>query len=359
MTKKKPSLRERGRAVTLPPSSHAAGGHPPPSTGAPADKAAPPSVAGAQTTSERPPRVGSNPPGTASRVFTGVGRQMAEGNLSLTRELSEVRQKLADYEGSIPLRLLDPKRIRRSKYANRHPSEFLSADFQRLKQQLIDAGVNIQPIKVRPISGDPDFDFEVAFGHRRHQGTLEAGIEVLAFIEEMSDQELWLVMARENLERKDMSPWEQGKSLLQAMETGLFSSNRKLASELGIDQSNALKMLSLARLPDAIVGAFVTPTELQLAWAKPLSDALQKDPDGVIARAAGIAAQNPKPSSKRVFDALTGESAASRDKAVTVSKGKKVLAVIKKKGKGGLSVTMPEFSDIKAVEEAVRKLLGA
>ena len=351
MPKKKLSLAERGRAVSLPPSSPKV---PDQDTGS--AKSADTTPAAVASPSVRPPLAGSNPPGAGNRVFTGVGRQIAEGNINLTRELALVRDKLAAYEGSLPLRLLDPRRIRRSKYANRHASEFKTPDFERFKQLILDAGVNVQPIKVRPVTDDPNYEFEVAFGHRRHQATLDGGLSVLAFIEEMSDQELWLVMARENLERKDMSPWEQGKSLLQAMESALFPNSRKLALDLGVDVSNAAKLLSLARLPDALVAAFAAPTELQVHWSKPLSDALQRDPDGVIARANGLAALVPKKAAKVVFGELVAEPVSN--KPLELMKDGKVVATITRKGKGGVTITIPKSPDLKAVEKAVKALLG-
>ena len=354
MPKKKLSLLERGRAGSLPPSLQKATEQEV-ETGA--ARAVDPAHHGATVPSVRPPLAGSNPPSAGPRVFTGVGRQIAEGNINLTRELALVREKLASYEGFLPLRLLDPKRIRRSKYANRHASEFNTPDFRRFKQLIVDAGVNVQPIKVRPTKEDPDYDFEVAFGHRRHQATLESGLPVLAFIEEMNDQELWLVMARENLERKDMSPWEQGKSLLQAMETGLFPSHRRLAFDLGVDPSNAMKLLSLARLPDALLAAFSAPTDLQMLWSKPLSDALQRDPDSVISRANALAALVPRKAAKLVFEELIAEPETA--KPIEVKVNGKVVAVIKRKGKGGATVTMPVVSDLKALEGAIKKLFGA
>jgi len=42
-----------------------------------------------------------------------------------------------------------------------------------------------------------------------------------------------------------------------------------------------------------VVGAFASPLDIQFRWAQPLSEAMQKDPDAVIARAKGWAAKPP------------------------------------------------------------------
>ena len=55
-------------------------------------------------------------------------------------------------------------------------------------------------------------------------------------------------LERENRERQDLSPWEQGMRYRRALGLGLFTSNRALATALGIDHSNVGKSLALARL---------------------------------------------------------------------------------------------------------------
>ena len=67
-------------------------------------------------------------------------------------------------------------------------------------------------------------------------------------------------MERENRERQDLSPWEQGMMYRRALDLGLFTSNRALATALGIDHSNVGKSLALARLPDEVVAAFPVAT---------------------------------------------------------------------------------------------------
>lgn len=85
----------------------------------------------------------------------------------------------------------------------------------------------------------------------------------------------------------------------RALDEGLYPSQRKLSEALGVDVALVSKSLSLARLPDAVVAAFASPLEIQFRWAQPLSEALQKDPEGLIARAKQARQQGqPLPAAK-------------------------------------------------------------
>jgi ParB family transcriptional regulator, chromosome partitioning protein len=233
------------------------------------------------------------PTDPAPRSRTGVGEMMGVlGQTSpLGRELAEVKARLATYEGTVPARLLDPRDIRPSSYANRHASESLTEEFARLKAEIAAAGVNVQPIKVRPVApgaraGGPAY--EVVFGHRRLRACQELGCPVLALIAEVDDRALWLEMERENRERRDLSLWEQGRSFQRALQAGLFPSIRALAEAAGISKSHAARAMQLAELPDDLVAAFASPILLMARWATPLSQALQQNPEAVLAQARAI-----------------------------------------------------------------------
>lgn len=234
-------------------------------------------------------------------------RTQAEEAASLRSKVSELAADLSQWDGAKATRLIDPQRIRRSRWANRHEKSFADAEFLELKDELASAGGNVQPIKVRPVGRDEQGDlYEVVFGHRRHQGCLELGIPVLALVENLSDQGLFVDMDRENRARKSLSPFEQGQMYQRALDEGLFPSNRKLADAVGVDLSALGKALTLARLPPQVVAAFPSPLEIQFRWAKPLADRMDEDSRGLIQAAEAIAKLDTKPSAKDVFERLMG-----------------------------------------------------
>lgn len=198
---------------------------------------------------------------------------------------------------------LNPTSISRSKWANRHEKSFLDEEFSKLKAEIQSAGGNVQPIKVRPITGQ-EGKYEIVFGHRRHQACLELGLPVLAMIEFVTDQELFSQMDRENRNRKDLRPYEQGLIYARVLDEGLFPSARKLAEFVGADLSNMGRALSLARLPTKILNSFTNPLDLQYRWASDLVKAIQINPDAVFMVAEEIQAESPRPDSKTVFERL-------------------------------------------------------
>lgn len=232
-------------------------------------------------------------------------RAAADEASILKSKVAELATDLAQWDGAWATRQIDPKQIRRSKWANRHEHSFNDPDFQALKDEILNAGGNIQPIKIRLVGKDEDGDlYEIVFGHRRHQACLDLKLPVLATIENVSDQGLFVEMDRENRSRKNLSPWEQGMMYLKALDDGLFSSQRKLSEAVGIDLSALGKSLNLARLPNMVVQAFPSPLDIQYRWAKPLTDALTQDGNGVLAKAESLAAMSVKPAAKIVFEHL-------------------------------------------------------
>lgn len=224
----------------------------------------------------------------------------------LESQRNEALTDLKSWDGAKPTRLLDTSQIRRSRFANRHESNFAGAGFEQLKREIQEAQGNVQPIKVRPV-GDGDGKgaiYEVVYGHRRLEACRQLGLPVLAVIDNLDDRTLFMEMERENRERADLSPWEQGVMYARALDCGLFSSNRQLANALGVDHSNLGKSLALARLPAEIVDAFATPMDIQLRWAPMLKKALEIDADGIGRRARAIAKSRKPVGSKAVLDQL-------------------------------------------------------
>ena len=234
-----------------------------------------------------------------------IGPATAPGMAMQTRSL---QAELAQWSGASPVRHIDPKKIARSKWANRHELSFKDAEFEALKADIESSGGNVQPIKVRVLS-KAEGTFEIIFGHRRHQACLDLGIPVLALIGEVTDEQMFIEMDRENRQRKDLRPYEQGLMYDHALKEGMFTSIRKLSERLGVDQSNATKAIGLARLPQEILDAFQTPMDIQLKWGAEIVEALEKRPESVLAVARAIKQEGSKLPAKEVFGRLMREPA--------------------------------------------------
>lgn len=167
----------------------------------------------------------------------------------------------------------------------------------------------MRPYRPRVLDGEgatPSFVYEVVFGHRRHKACLELKLPVLAIVEDLSDENLYIQMDRENRGRVDLSPWEQGAMYVRALDSGLFPSNTKLAAAIGVDLSNVGKSIALARLPDTVVAAFNSPLDLLLRWAPSLKHSHQTDPEGILLRARGLTEDTKFRTPVEVFEQLIG-----------------------------------------------------
>jgi ParB family chromosome partitioning protein len=291
----------------------------------------------------------------AGRPKTAPGSmlQFMSSQSAAIKEAEDLRDQLKAFDGATPVKLLPAQEVRASRWANRHAASFENTDFAELKTEIEAAGGNVQPIRVRPIGtvlngstpppGQGDAArYEVVYGHRRHRACLELGLPVRALIEDASDQELFEAMERENRGRKNLSAWEQGCMYRQALDEGLYPSLRKLSEALQVDVSLVSKSVALARLPGAVVDAFPSPIEIQFRWAQPLGEALQKDPDGVIARAVQLKASGAGLAAAQVFEALVAPEAkalnGSTPQVMVLGRGQKKGATLSVDARGGVQL---------------------
>jgi ParB family chromosome partitioning protein len=236
---------------------------------------------------------------TAPGVFSDYMVRESE----VFQENERLKRNLDEFAESSLTKKIDSTKVIRSKWANRHQESFTDTSFMELKSEIDASGGNIQPIKVRPLSGEID-RFEIVFGHRRHQACLELGLPVLAMIEEISDIELFNQMDRENRQRKDMRPYEQGLMYAQALDCGLFPSAKKMASEIGVDLGSLGRSLAIARLPDDVLNAFRSPLEIQIKWSTELIGALKANQKAVLSIAKELRARDQKLPAKQVLAML-------------------------------------------------------
>lgn len=242
-------------------------------------------------------------PGTAVGMMVGNANESLRTRLAdaeakvdeLARDKAEAEAradaKTKEIEGADLALKLDPARVRRSRFADRHPNAFVDAAFKDLCDLIRGTGGNTEAAKVRPIEGDPNFDYELASGHRRHAACLELGLPFKAEVHAYSDQELLKQMRSENSGRKELSGFELGRHYSGLIAEKTFVSGRDLAGKLGVSQSIVQRLLKFADLPDAIIAAFPDPREIRVEWVDRLVEAWQADRPRVEAEISGIVGQ--------------------------------------------------------------------
>lgn len=246
-------------------------------------------------------------------------------------ELDALRAQLAALDADQSVRKLDPARVRASRLANRIEASFGTPEFGQLKREIELVGGNVQPIKVRPVTGDARADYEIVYGHRRHRAALELGLPVRAVVQEMDDEALFREMELENRGRADLRPYELALHYRNALDAALYPSQSQMAKVLGITQGHLSKLAMLGNLPQEVVAAFASPLDLTVRMGVTLHRALQKDRRGVLRRAEKLAAAPRLPASK-VMQVLLEEPA---DTGFAVQIGPNGIRAL---GKGGAFV---------------------
>jgi len=283
--------------------------------------------------------------------------------------LDETLAELKQWEGAKGVRMIDPNLIGKSRFANRHDVNFDGEAFAQLKDEIANAGGNVQPIKVRPVQAEGQEKFEIVYGHRRHEACRQLGLPVAALVDNLDDQALFVEMDRENRMRENLSPWEQGVMYQRALDDGLFPSNKKLADAVGADLGNVGKALSLAALPVEVVDAFQSPLDIQYRFSKPLKDALAKDSQGVLKRAKVLSRHAHQLSGTEVLTQLlhgAGEgglygTTPSLPTQTSIEVDNKTAALVTHDGRGRLAIRFETKMDQAKTDqllELVRKFLA-
>lgn len=279
-----------------------------------------------------------------------------------TMKIDMLKSEVEKLRAGKPEVNLVPTDIRPSSWANRHEDSFKSVEFEALKAEIKSAGGNVQPIKVRPIREAKDgFKYEVVFGHRRHRACLELGLAVWAIVEDMDDRHLFIEMDRENRQRADLRPYEQGLMYVRALDQGLFASIRKLAEDVGADPTNVSRAVALARLPSVLLDAFESRLDVQYRWVVDLKTLVDKEPEIVLARAVGICdkrAAGIPVSSLAAFNELIGKDqkpSASKTKVVKV--GNRVLSISERNNRVLFELDVLPKEKIAKIEKFIAELM--
>ena len=122
-------------------------------------------------------------------------------------------------------------------------------DLSELMASIAEKGI-IEPLIVRQRRGR----FQIIAGERRYQAAVRLGLkEIPAVIRDVDDAELLELALVENLQRKDLSPFEEAEALYSLVqEPGL--KHEDLAKRLGKSRTSITEALSLHNIPDEIRG---------------------------------------------------------------------------------------------------------
>lgn len=133
-------------------------------------------------------------------------------------------------------------------------------DLTGLAASIAAVGV-LEPVLVRvsPLVSSTSLTYQIVAGHRRLGAARLAGLDTIpCLVRTFTEQARVEAMVIENLQRQDLSPFDEARGLAQLVAVGL--SQRDIAERVGCSQSHVSKRLALGALPAGVEGLFVTET---------------------------------------------------------------------------------------------------
>lgn len=129
-------------------------------------------------------------------------------------------------------------------------------DLRDLVSSIRDKGV-LEPLLVRPIAEEDEErehgkTYRIVAGERRYRAALEAGLFEVPVIEmALSEQEALEVALLENLQRKDLTPFEEAEGYRALAEQHGYT-HEQIADVMGRSRSSVTESLGLLAMPERV-----------------------------------------------------------------------------------------------------------
>ena len=138
----------------------------------------------------------------------------------------------------VPIDQIDP---------NPNQPRQVMGDLSDLIASITEKGI-IEPLVVRP-RGDR---FQIIAGERRYQASVQVGLQELpVVIRDVDDTEMLELALIENLQRKDLTPFEESEAL-HGLAEGCGYTHEDLARRLGKSRTSVTESLALKAIPEDI-----------------------------------------------------------------------------------------------------------
>jgi len=180
---------------------------------------------------------------------------------------------------------INPRKIKRWDFADRSAFEF--GDIYALSMDIKTHG-QVEPITVRRIS-DNEYDYEVIAGSRRWKACLELGIDVIAHIKDLNDQEAFIIQVKEN-DKQPISDYSKGMHYHLMLENNKTTIN-DLTIALSCSKEKIYSLLTFANVPQRIWDAVMNMSKVSSRTARTIltySNKGEEYIDAIIALAEDI-----------------------------------------------------------------------
>lgn len=236
---------------------------------------------------EAPPSPAPEPRADRARNTTLLGRESALSRLAS----GEVRQ--------VTQLLLDPARVRIWQGNARQYAHLSEENCRELIDSIVAEGGQKVPAVVRRVESDPDYDYEVIAGTRRHwsiswlRRNSYPEMMFVAQVAQLDDEAAFRLADLENRARKDVSDLERARNYAQALKDHYGNHLTRMAERLKLSKGWLSKMIKVAGIPAPVIGAFASPADVQLKPAYALAQLLDdaEAAPSVIAAARELATE--------------------------------------------------------------------
>lgn len=245
-----------------------------------------------------------------SPIRRGLGRGL-EALLGAERETAADDAREAAPAGRAPL-ALPIANIRPGKYQPR--KRFDETEVAALAKSIREKGV-LQPVLVRPVSGEPGH-YEIVAGERRWRAAQQAQLhEIPALVRDLADRDTLEVALVENLQRQDLTAIEEARGYRRMMDD-FRRTQEDVAEIVGKSRSHVANTLRLLTLP-APVQAMLDDGRLTAGHARPLVGLDEAERLAERVAAAGLSVRETEALAQKVREggwaALDKKGAGNRD----------------------------------------------
>lgn len=177
-------------------------------------------------------------------------------------------------------RLVDPARCRMWSRHNRAYALLTAVSCADLLDSLRAQGEQEFPAVVRRIVGDPDHEWEVICGARRHwsvsylRNVEHRPIKFLIDERELTDEQAFRISDLENRARQDISDYERAVDYRDAVQAYYGGVAQRMAERLEVSKTWLSRFLDMAKLPGEVVEAFGDVRSLRENHARELKPLL-------------------------------------------------------------------------------------
>jgi ParB family transcriptional regulator, chromosome partitioning protein len=318
-------------------------------------------------------------PGTSTvaddnhRLESGPARSLLTRSNSLERIASGELKQVTQIR-------VDPLRCRIWEGNGRNYAALNLERCQDLIDSMIAEGGQKVPALVRKLKNDPNHEYEVIYGTRRHWSTawLRANnypdFMFLAEVRDVDNEAAFRLADLENRTRLDITEYERARNYAMALPLHYEGKQSKMAERLKISKALLSKMVAFARINEEILAAFSSVGEISLRQGYALAQAMSDEASSKQARLEALriaeenvarlqAGQGAIPTLAvltRIQKAASGDGEISPQLRQYLHQGKPLVTLLAENRSGlRFQVHAGTGADLKLILESIRNALSA